>query len=285
MNSGYIKITRPVNSLFAGFAVLLGIIIAKGTVPGVSPAEYLILIPVVAMITAAGNVINDYYDRDIDAVNRPERPIPSGSVSPKGALVYSIVLFILGIALSFFTGYLCLIIAAVNSLLLVLYALKLKGIPFAGNISVSYLSASIFLFGGALYGLPGLINNFPVALITFFAILSREILKDAEDVEGDKAGGAKTLPMYTGIYRSSLLAFIFALIAVIISLMPLFRWWGVYYIILILIADALIMAGAVKGVMSGDDSGALKRSGATGILKKGMFLAVVIFIVSALLLG
>ncbi|EHQ34666.1 geranylgeranylglycerol-phosphate geranylgeranyltransferase [Methanoplanus limicola] len=285
MNRGYIKITRPVNSLFAGFAVLLGIIIAKGTIPGDSPAEYLILIPVVAMITAAGNVINDYYDREIDAVNRPERPIPSGSVSPKGALLYSAVLFAAGISISFFAGFLCLIIASVNSLLLVLYAMKLKGVPFAGNISVSYLSASIFLFGGALYGLSGLINNFPVALITFFAILSREILKDAEDVEGDRAGGVKTLPMYTGIYKSSVLAFVFALIAVIISLMPVFRWWGLYYILLILVADAVIMAGAVKGVMSGDDSGTLKRSGATGILKNGMFLAVVIFILSALLIG
>ncbi|UUX91998.1 geranylgeranylglycerol-phosphate geranylgeranyltransferase [Methanoplanus endosymbiosus] len=285
MNSGYITITRPVNSLFAGFAVLLGIIIAKGTIPGVSPAEYLILIPVVAMITAAGNVINDYYDREIDAVNRPERPIPSGSVSTKGALAYSIVLFAAGITLSVFTGYLCLIIASVNSLLLVLYAMKLKGIPLAGNISVSYLSASIFLFGGALYGLSGLQNNLPVAIITFFAILSREIFKDAEDVEGDRAGGVKTLPMYTGIYRSSVLAFIFALIAVIVSLMPVFRWWGVCYIAMIIVADAVIMAGAVKGVMSGDDSGALKRSGATGILKSGMFLAVVIFIISALLIG
>jgi geranylgeranylglycerol-phosphate geranylgeranyltransferase len=91
--------------------------------------------------------------------------------------------------------------------------------------------------------------------------------------------------MYTGIYKSSVLAFIFALIAVIISLMPVFRWWGLYYILLILVADAVIMAGAVKGVMSGDDSGALKRSGATGILKNGMFLAVVIFILSALLIG
>ena len=285
MNRGYIKITRPVNSLFAGFAVLLGIIIAKGTIPGDSPAEYLILIPVVAMITAAGNVINDYYDREIDAVNRPERPIPSGSVSPKGALLWSAALFAAGIVLSFFAGFLCLIIATVNSLLLVLYAIKLKGVPLAGNISVSYLSAGIFLFGGALYGLPGLINNFPVALITFFAILSREILKDAEDVEGDRAGGVKTLPMYTGIYKSSVLAFIFAIIAVIISLMPVFRWWGIYYILLILVADAVIMAGAVKGVMSGDDSGALKRSGATGVLKNGMFLAVVIFILSALLIG
>lgn len=285
MNRGYIKITRPVNSLFAGFAVLLGIIIAKGTIPGENPAEYLILIPVVAMITAAGNVINDYYDREIDAVNRPERPIPSGSVSTKGALLYSAVLFAAGISISFFAGFLCLIIASVNSLLLVLYAMKLKGVPFAGNISVSYLSASIFLFGGALYGLSGLINNFPVALITFFAILSREILKDAEDVEGDRAGGVKTLPMYTGIYKSSVLAFIFALIAVIISLMPVFRWWGLYYILLILVADAVIMAGAVKGVMSGDDSGTLKRSGATGILKNGMFLAVVIFILSSLLIG
>jgi geranylgeranylglycerol-phosphate geranylgeranyltransferase len=57
---------------------------------------------------------------------------------------------------------------------------------------VAYLAASIFLFGGALNGLDGLLRNIPVASITFFAMLSRELLKDAEDVEGDRAGGADT---------------------------------------------------------------------------------------------
>ena len=83
MLKGYLKIIRPANSVAAGLAVLLGVIIATGTIPLAS----LPLIAVVFLVTAAGNVINDYCDSEIDAINRPDRPIPSGAVTKKGAFL------------------------------------------------------------------------------------------------------------------------------------------------------------------------------------------------------
>ncbi|ADN35697.1 Geranylgeranylglycerol-phosphategeranylgeranyltr ansferase [Methanolacinia petrolearia DSM 11571] len=287
--AAYIRITRPVNSLFAGFAVLLGVIIAAGPFDLLSPGApplyiYPALITAVALITAAGNVINDYFDRDIDAVNRPDRPIPSGEISPKAALAYSIVLFIAGIVASLFTNLLCIAIAILNSALLALYASSLKGVPLAGNIAVSYLTASIFLFGGATFGPFGLMQNFYVALIVFLAILARELLKDAEDIEGDSKGGARTLPMTIGVKKTGILCFVLSLIAVIISLLPVFRWWSPAYLLLIVIADLVIMAGATNGLYA-DTPADLRRTKATSILKYGMFLSLVIFIASAMLIG
>lgn len=287
--AAYIRITRPVNSLFAGFAVLLGVIIAAG--PFDLPSEaapplyiYPALIAAVALITAAGNVINDYFDRDIDAVNRPERPIPSGDISPKTALLYSTALFLAGLGACIFTNVSCAAIAVFNSALLVLYAIKLKGVPLAGNIAVSYLTASIFLFGGAVYGLYGLLQNIYVAAIVFLAILARELLKDAEDIEGDREGGVKTLPMSIGVGKTGIICMALCGSAVFISLLPVFRWWGAEYLVLIIIADLVIMAGAAKGLYA-DNPERLKKSGATSVLKYGMFLSLVIFIGSALLLG
>jgi geranylgeranylglycerol-phosphate geranylgeranyltransferase len=287
--AAYIRITRPVNSLFAGFAVLLGVIIAIGSFtfpPGTAPPLYVYpaLIAAVALITAAGNVINDYFDREIDAVNRPDRPIPSGEITPKAALIYSIVLFLAGLAACLFTNILCISIAILNSALLALYAKNLKGVPLAGNIAVSYLTASIFLFGGALYGPFGLMQNFYVALIVFLAILARELLKDAEDIEGDSRGGARTLPMSIGVKKTGILCFVLSLIAVIISLLPVFRWWSPAYLLLIVIADLVIMAGATNGLYAKSPAD-LRRTKATSILKYGMFLSLVIFIVSAMLTG
>ena len=137
MLKGYLKIIRPANSVAAGLAVLLGVIIATGTIP---PAS-LPLIAVVFLVTAAGNVINDYCDSEIDAINRPERPIPSGAVTKKGALVYSVILFAAGIAICLlpFINPLCLAFAIINSAILVLYAKTFKGMPLIGNICVSYL--------------------------------------------------------------------------------------------------------------------------------------------------
>lgn len=290
MNPGaYIRIMRPVNSLFAGFAVLLGVIIAAGTIlpPGEAAPSLFIypaLILAVSLITAAGNVINDYFDREIDAVNRPRRPIPAGEVSPGTALCYSMALFLAGLFACMFTNPFCIAIAIFNSVLLVLYAMKLKGLPLAGNIVVSYLTASIFLFGGAVYGLPGIMQNVFVAIIVFLAILAREIMKDAEDIEGDREGGARTLPMTIGAKRSAAICSVLCLAAVIISLMPLFRWWGVPYLISISMADLVIMTGAIRGLRAGNP-GDLINSRATSILKYGMFLSLAIFIGFAVLLG
>ena len=202
--AGFITITRPVNSFVAGLAAIVAYLIDTGTVI----PESLLLFFIVALITAAGNVINDFFDAEIDAINRPDRPIPSGAVSRGAARGFAITLFLAGILVSFFTNPLCIGIAIFNVVLLIAYAAKLKSTPFIGNIVVAYLSASIFLFGGALNGFDGLVHIIPIAAITFFAMLSRELLKDAEDVEGDRAGGADTVPIRIGIKKTSEFALI-----------------------------------------------------------------------------
>ena len=75
---------------------------------------------------------------------------------------------------------------------------------------MAYLSASMFLFGGALNGWESLVHILPIAAITFFAMLARELLKAAEDVEGDRMGGADTLPIRFGVLPTVRLAFICA---------------------------------------------------------------------------
>ncbi len=275
----YVRILRPVNAVMAGIASLLGVIVATGTIP----PQSLLLIPVVVLITGAGNAVNDYYDRDIDAVNRPDRPIPRGEVTPAGALRYSAVLFVAAVLLAIPVSPECLALAVVNSLVLVVYARNLKGLPLAGNLAVAYLSGSIFLFGGAYAGLEGLLLNIPVAGITFLCMTSREVLKDAEDIEGDRIGGARTLPMITGVGNAAKFSFILALAAVILSYLPIFPWWGMVYIGLITVADILILFGAAAALRCADP-GCLRSSNATGILKNGMFLALGILIASAVLL-
>ncbi len=275
----FIRILRPVNAAMAGIASLLGVVVATGTIP----PQSLLLVPVVVLITGAGNAVNDYYDRDIDAVNRPDRPLPRGEVTPAGALRYSAVLFVAAILLAIFVTPECLAIAVVNSLVLVVYARNLKGLPLVGNLAVGYLSGSIFLFGGAFAGLEGLLLNLPVAGVTFLCMTSREVLKDAEDIEGDRIGGARTLPMITGVGKAVKFSFLLALAAVILSYLPIYPWWGVAYVVAITVADIIILFGAAAALRCADPP-CLRSSNATGILKNGMFLALGILIASAVLL-
>jgi geranylgeranylglycerol-phosphate geranylgeranyltransferase len=276
--SGFFTITRPLNSFVAGLAAIIAYLIATGTVI----PQTLLLFSVVALITAAGNVINDFFDAAIDAINRPDRPIPAGAVSRTAARSFAVTLFLAGILVSFFTNPLCIAIAVINSLILVAYAGKLKRTLLIGNIAVAYLSASIFLFGGALNGWNGLVHIIPIAAITFFAMVSRELLKDAEDVEGDKAGDADTVPIRIGIKKTARLAFISAILATAASFIPYF-WWGAGYLAGILIVDGIIIAAAFRGLNCITPL-CIKTSGASPLLKAGMFMSLVVFTLSAVFL-
>jgi geranylgeranylglycerol-phosphate geranylgeranyltransferase len=277
-HAGLLAITRPVNSVVAGLAAIVAYLIATGTVV---PAVFL-LFAIVALITAAGNVINDYFDVAIDAINRPERPIPSDLVSRAGARAYATTLFFAGILISLFTPPLCIAIAVVNSLLLVAYAARLKSLPFVGNAAVSYLTASIFLFGGALAGRDGLFHMLPVAATTFLAILARELLKDAEDVKGDRAGDADTLPIRIGIRPTAGLACASALLAAAASIVPSL-WWGSWYLAGIAVVDCSIVGATLLAIRCTTPA-CVKVSRSTDILKAGMFASLVVFTLSAILL-
>lgn len=273
---GIVRIIRPVNAVVAGLAAILGYGIAAGNLV----TGTILLFSAVFLITAAGNSINDYFDADIDRINRPDRPIPSGEVIPGMAWNISFALFSCGILIAVFTNPVCFGIAVFNTLLLVLYAARLKRTFVAGNLAVSYLSASIFLFGGAYLGNEGIIRILPVVLVTFFAMLSREILKTAEDVEGDAASGADTVPVRYGVRSAVLLSAVFALCAVAGSIYPVL-WWGNWYLGGILIVDSVIIFAAVRPV-SCTDSRCIRESGATTLLKAGMFGSLVVFTLAAL---
>jgi geranylgeranylglycerol-phosphate geranylgeranyltransferase len=275
---GFYRIVRPANSFVAGLAAALGYLLATGTlVPGV-----ILPVIVVILVTGAGNAINDYFDLPIDRINRPGRPLPAGQISPRQALLFSVSLFIAGIVISLFTTPICIFFAVVNSVLLVTYAAKLKTTPFFGNVAVAYLSGSIFLFGGGFAGITGLVNNIVIALMTFFAMVAREIMKDAEDVPGDLAKGAKTLPIIYGTRTATLIAVGFSLGAVAISFYPYFRW-GIWYIAMIVPVDLVILYAAVRSFRCRDPE-CINRSHVTGITKYGMFASLVVFTVSAVFL-
>jgi geranylgeranylglycerol-phosphate geranylgeranyltransferase len=276
--AGLLRITRPINAIVAGLASIIAYLIATG---GIIPAV-LYLFVIVALITAAGNVINDYFDAAIDTINRPDRPIPSGTVSMRAARYFAVALFLGGILVSILTNFLCLTIAVFNCLLLIAYAARLKSTPFFGNAAVAYLAASMFLFGGALTGPGGLVHVLPIAIITFFAMLSRELIKDAEDVEGDASSGASTLPIRIGIRKTALLAFIFAIFAVIISFVPAV-WWGFWYAGGIAVVDIVILIAAFRAIGCHTPS-CIRLSGASTLLKAGFFASLIVFTLSAVFL-
>jgi len=265
----YWEILRPFNCMMAAVAAIIGLTVA-GELSSKSAA---LIFLTVFLVTGAGNAINDYYDRDIDKVNRPKRPIPSGRISPERACYYSLALFAAGCLSASLVNQICLLLAAFNSALLVLYARSLKATPLAGNVTVAFLTGSTFLFGGAAAGMHGLFANQVPFLLSFLVSMSREIAKDIEDLAGDMAGGAKTLPILAGERPSAALAAAFALGAVVLSF---FAPFGRLYLVIVVVADLFFML-SVRMILKGDATGAQKA------LKKGMAVALAAFLAAAVL--
>ncbi|MFQ5486633.1 MAG: geranylgeranylglycerol-phosphate geranylgeranyltransferase [bacterium] len=189
----YVLITRPVNLAIALLSVCLGVFVAKTA----APLEKVVFACVSSVaIMAGGNTINDFFDVDIDRINKSFRPIPSGRMTQGAALQFSIILFVLGNFLSIFITIWAFGVALFTSFGLILYSAKLKHLVFAGNLGVSLFSALIFIYGGLAAQ-----NWFPALIPAGFAFLfhlGREIIKDVEDQEADKAQSLRTLPVRYG---------------------------------------------------------------------------------------
>ena len=113
-------------------------------------------------------------------------------------------------------------------------------------------------------------------------MLSRELLKDAEDVEGDRAGGADTLPIRIGIKRTSEFAFIIIVLAIAVSFIP-YLWWGGWYLGGIMVVDTLIFIAALQA-LNCETPVCVKASRASSLLKTGMFASLIVFTLSAVFL-
>lgn len=222
----YIELLRPYNGILAVLGVIIGAVV--GASISITITALILAIIVSFLINGAGNVINDYFDYNIDKINRPKRPIPSGRVKRKNVLAYFIALIIVSLVLSYFVSINFLYIAVINSIVSLIYSWKLKGAPLIGNIAVSWLAASTFLAGALIthdlysLGTPVMI----LASLAFLATLSREIFKDIEDVKGDKTANIKTLPLVAGEAASRILASIVLTVGIISLLLP--AYWNLF---------------------------------------------------------
>ena len=144
---GFICLIRPINCSMMGFAVFVGAILANPQFLNFSWINIFYGFITGFMLTAASMAINDYYDRDIDAINEPTRPIPSGSISSNEALVFVIVLSITGFIFAYLTTIQCLLVALISWIVMVVYVTVGKSRGLFGNFLVSTCVAIPFIYG------------------------------------------------------------------------------------------------------------------------------------------
>ena len=216
---GLLKIIRPLNCLVMSFAVLVG-----ASLTGLDNLQWLNLLfgTITAFtLTGASMAVNDYYDYNIDKINEPNRPIPSGKVSKKEALATTGILTIIGLIFAYTISLFCLLFATAAWIIMVTYTTIGKRAGFAGNLLVSACGAAPLLYGSLVAVNTITTNTLLFASMAFLSNTGREITKGIVDIEGDRRHKIKTLAVVFGSRKASLAAFTFFVFAVCLSPVPL----------------------------------------------------------------
>lgn len=243
---GLLRIVRPVNSLAVGAAAVVGMLIAtRGALEGPLVEKAVLCFVTGSTLSGAAMAINDYYDREIDLINEPSRPIPSGAIKPREALGLALLLTLLGLAVSALTSPYCLVLSLIAALVAASYATRGKSIGLPGNAMVSFCTALPFIYGGAAVGSldPSL---YLFASMAFLANMGREVVKGIVDVVGDSSMGVRTVAAVRGRGVAAKLASAFLLSAVGLSPAPwLLSLVSAYYLPLVAACDVGLVRNAV----------------------------------------
>ncbi len=262
----FFKIIRPVNIAITFAAVIIG---------GFFCSDFFIFNDKIifaalsaTLIAAAGNIINDYYDLEIDRINRPDRVLPQGIFSPKFSLHLYFDLTALGLLLAFQVSVEVVLIAFIAVVLLFLYSAYFKRKPLVGNAVVGMMTGLAFVYGGIAVG------NWKAAIIpavfAFMVNVIREIFKDIEDIPGDEKAGIKTFPIARGKQSAVTVIRFLLLLLIAATFVPfLFHLYRIEYFVIVMMTVNPIFIYAFK---NSSDPGKLNISKLNALLKVSMIL-------------
>ncbi|MFN6374466.1 MAG: geranylgeranylglycerol-phosphate geranylgeranyltransferase [Chitinophagia bacterium] len=274
---GFMQLVRYPNLLFILLTQVLFyfsiIVPVTGGDPKLSADNFILLVLASVAIAAAGYIINDYFDMDIDYVNKPERMVIGKIVSRRWAMLLHMLLSLVGLFLtaivSMRLGSLWLLFLNFLSVfLLLLYSTTFKKQFIVGNIIISLLTAWVImsLFVAELqwndpeyttvrYSTLSTLYKYTLVYAAFAFVVSliREVVKDMEDQVGDRKYGCTTMPIKWGevMTKNFIFIWVFLLIAFLISLtvyafMNNWSWVAALFALLIFIQVIMIAAKIKK---------------------------------------
>lgn len=265
-----IKISRPINFLITFFVVISSAIISSEDFY-VSQNIFVAAFSA-SLIAAAGNIINDIFDFNIDLINRPERPLPAKELSINFAIILYIIFTIGGLFLSYSISWDLFFIAILVSLILLLYSYLLKRIILLGNITIAFCTALAFVYGGVA------VNNIHAAIIpalfAFLVNLIREIVKDVEDQKGDLENNIITFPLKFGMKSTKIFLSFLIIVLILFTFYPFVNSiYKIEYFIIVLFSVNLILAYVLKLILKNNFEN--KISQISNLLKLSMLFGLI----------
>jgi geranylgeranylglycerol-phosphate geranylgeranyltransferase len=235
-------------ALGAGSFLVAGEILAVGGLPPFDQVLFGFL--TLFFIAGSANISNDYFDREVDRINLPGRPLPSGRITVTELWVLFFVFTTAGLASAAFLGPLVLGVVLALWGISLLYNMNLKEYGLSGNLIVASCLGMMFVTGGIIAGtINGVVLTF--AALAFFFDLGEEIASDAMDVKGDRVRSSESLAKRWGKDRAMKMAGLMYGIFFMLTLLPfLTGWLGYDYLFLIAITDLVMISCSLTLVRS-----------------------------------
>ncbi|MCB9088528.1 MAG: UbiA family prenyltransferase [Calditrichae bacterium] len=229
----------------AGICVILGQLLAIDQFPPISIMALGFLS--IFCISATALILNDYFDLEIDRVNSPERPLPSGIVTKQDVVLLSIGVAMLGLIASYLISFTALLISLFVWMIGFLYNWRFKRSGLWGNLMVSFSVGMTFIFGGISVSVPFAKMVWFFAVIVALINVGEEIAADAMDVQGDRQAGSQSLAVVLGPERALRISAAVFMAVVGISSLPFWRdWLDWIYLLPISIMDGVILYSTAK---------------------------------------
>ena len=293
----YLRLIRYQNLLFIALAQLLikyGLFQTLGADAGLSDFEFFLLVLATLCIAAGGYIINDIYDVLIDTINKPDKVLVGKKVSENSAYRLFIIFNVVGVAIGFYLsnsigkpGFSALFI--IFSALLYIYASYLKGILLIGNLLVSVLVAMSLIIIAVFDLLPAITPEnqsaqaevFRIvlyyALFAFFINFIREIVKDLQDINGDKKLDLQTLPIVLGRKRTTSVVFALGVLLVMGLVSYMYAYLYNHQTVLLFFLFALVAPALYFCVKAWDAETNKEYAFLSRLLKLIMFLGICSF--------
>ena len=237
---------RPYTLFWCGLVSLLGACLRNGDLPSLRTSLLVLFIPILGWI--AGLYLADYFDRSLDAIQKPHRPIPSGRISPPEALGVGASFAVVGLGLTFLLPPINILLVFLAGILVLCYAKFTKAKGLLGNFNRGAMTVVTYLFG--VFSLdstsPIPLSLWLLSLVFFFHDTNSNIIGAIRDVHGDKSGGYATTPVRYGIRRTLLisvvLSVLYLLLAIGIMLRYPFATYPIYFFAVVSLGILILCA-------------------------------------------
>ena len=265
----FFRLIRSLNLLFIvltqflfQYCIVIPSLEVYGISPILSPLRFALLVLASVTIAAAGYIINDYFDINIDQINKPQKLVVDKIIKRRWAIVWHLSLSMIGGLISLYLAWrLNNILLALGNLLCIallwFYSTTFKKKLLIGNIIISLLTGWVVLVLWIVemprqfsLGSPDAFTRiFKLAALyggfAFISSLIREVVKDMEDMPGDERYGGRTMPIVWGVNVSKvftatwLIVLIAAILILELYVLPFRWWWSILYSGLLIILPLL----------------------------------------------